>query len=122
MAHFAKLDQNNVVVDVNALHNNELLDSGTESEAKGIEFLTNWSGGYANWRQTSYNATFRKNYAGVGYTYDAIRDAFVPPQPHASWLLNEQSCQWASPVPYPTDDKAYTWHEPTVAWVEINQE
>ena len=122
MAHFARLDQNNVVVDVNAVHNNELLDNGTESEAKGIDFLTNWSGGYANWRQTSYNATFRKNYAGVGYTYDAARDAFVPPQPYASWVLDEQSCQWTAPTPMPADDKRYAWDEPTVAWVEINQE
>ena len=122
MAHFAKLDQNNVVVDVNAVHNNELLDNGTESEAKGIAFLTNWSGGYTNWRQTSYNATFRKNYAGVGYTYDAARDAFVPPQPYASWVLDEQSCQWTAPTPMPTDGKLYNWYEPTVAWVEINQE
>lgn len=122
MAHFARLDQNNVVVDVNAVHNNELLDNGTESEAKGIAFLTNWSGGYTNWRQTSYNATFRKNYAGVGYTYDAARDAFVPPQPYVSWVLDEQSCQWTAPTPMPADSKHYAWDEPTVAWVEINQE
>ena len=119
MAHFARLDQNNVVVDVNVVHNNELLQNGTESEARGIDFLTNWSGGYTNWRQTSYNATFRKNYAGVGYTYDAARDAFVPPQPYASWTLDEQSCQWAAPTPMPTDGKRYNWYEAGLAWVEI---
>lgn len=118
MAHFAKLDQNNVVIEVNVIHNNELLDNGIESEAKGIAFLTDWSGGYTNWKQTSYNATFRKNYAGVGYTYYKHLDAFVPPKYYASWLLDGQSCQWISPVAYPTDGKMYKWDESTIAWIE----
>ena len=118
MAHFAKLDQNNVVVEVNVLHNNELLENGVESETKGIAFLTDWSNGYTNWKQTSYNATFRKNYAGIEYTYDSTRDAFIPPKPFASWLLNEESCQWIPPVAYPTDGKMYQWDELTIAWVE----
>lgn len=118
MAHFARLDQSNVVVDVNAVHNNELLDNGVESEAKGISFLIDWSNGYTNWKQTSYNATFRKNYAGIGYTYDATRDAFIPPKPFTSWLLNEESCQWIPPVAYPTDGKMYYWDELTIAWVK----
>jgi hypothetical protein len=119
MAHFAKLDANNIVVDVNCLNNNELLDNGVESEAKGIEFLTNWSGGYSNWKQTSYNGNFRKNYAGVGYTYDAVRDAFIAPKPFDSWLLNEESCLWEPPASYPEDGKQYQWDESTVSWVEL---
>jgi hypothetical protein len=118
MAHFAKLDQNNIVTDVNALHNDELIYNGVESETKGVAFLTNWSGGHFNWKQTSYNSTIRKNYAGIGYTYDAIRDAFIPPKPFASWLLNEESCQWIPPVAYPTDGKMYRWDELAIAWVE----
>ena len=118
MAHFVKLNDNNTVIQGLCLHNNELLDNGVESEAKGIAFLIDWSGGYTNWKQTSYNATFRKNYAGIGYTYDATRDAFIPPKPFASWVLNEESCQWTPPVAYPTDGKMYRWDESTIAWVE----
>ena len=123
MAHFAKLDENNVVIEVNVVHNNELLDSnGQELEQKGIDFLINWSGGYTNWKQTSYNGNFRKNYAGVGYTYDASKDAFIPPKPFNSWTLNETTCLWESPVPYPspTNGKMYRWNEDVVNWVEIN--
>ena len=119
MAHFAKLDNTNTVVEVHCLHNNELLENGVESEAKGVAFLTDWSGGYTNWKQTSYNATFRKNYAGAGYTYDATRNAFIPPKTFASWLLNEESCQWIAPVAYPTDGKMYKWDESAIAWVEL---
>jgi hypothetical protein len=117
MAYFAKLDENNVVLEVHAVHNNELLVDGVESEAKGIEFLVNWSGGYTNWKQTSYNARIRKNTAGIGYTYDSTRDAFIPPQPYASWILDEQTCLWNSPVPYPDDGNRYTWDESTTSWV-----
>jgi len=120
MAHFAKLDENNVVLEVNAVHNNELLDeNGQESEAKGIEFLTTWSGGYSNWKQTSYNASIRKNYAGIGFTYDAVRDAFISPQLYPSWTLNESTCQWNPPVAYPNDGNSYTWDESTLSWVEV---
>ena len=118
MAHFVKLDDTNTVIEGLCVHNNELLDNGVENEAKGIAFLTDWSGGYINWKQTSYNATFRKNYAGIGYTYDATRDAFIPPKPFARWLLDEESCQWIAPVAYPTDGKMYRWDELTIAWVE----
>jgi hypothetical protein len=98
MAHFAKLDENNVVIDVIVIHNNELLDeSGNEIEAKGIEFLTTWSSGYTNWKQTSYNGSFRKNYATIGGTYDPSRDAFIAPKYDPSWVLNEDICQWESP-------------------------
>ena len=116
MAHFVKLDDTNTVLEVHCVHNNELLDNGVESEAKGVAFLTDWSGGYTNWKQTSYNATFRKNYAGAGFIYDATRDAFIPPQPFASWLLNEDTCQWQSPVPYPEDKKRYIWNEGNQTW------
>ena len=116
MAHFAKLDDTNTVLEVLCINNNELLVNGIEKESKGIEFLINWSGGYTNWKQTSYNATIRKNYAGVGFTYDATRDAFIPPKPFPSWLLNETSCQWAAPVAYPNDGKMYQWDESTLAW------
>ena len=119
MAHFAKLDENNVVLEMHCVHNNELLVDGVESEAKGIEFLVAWSGGYTNWKQTSYNANFRKNYAGVGYTYQADIDAFVAPKPYASWTLNANA-QWQPPVAKPTDDKMYSWNEESQAWVEVN--
>lgn len=120
MAHFAKLDDNNVVLEVNCVHNNELLINGIEVEAKGIVFLTEWSGGYTNWKQTSYNGSMRKNYAGVGYTYDSVRDAFIPPQPYASWTLNEETCQWNPPIPYPNDNKQYFWDETLKQWKTLD--
>jgi len=120
MAHFAKLNENNIVLEVHVVHNNELLDeNGQESEQKGIDFLTSWSGGYTNWKQTSYNGNFRKNYAGIGYTYDSVRDAFIPPKPFNSWTLNENTCLWESPVMYPTDGNAYSWNESTLSWDKI---
>jgi hypothetical protein len=121
MAHFAKLDENNVVIEVNAVHNNELLQDGSESESKGIEFLINWSCGYTNWKQTSYNGRIRKNYAGIGYTYDSARDAFIPPQPFPSWVLNEETCQWDAPVAMPTDGQRYTWNESTNSWDLVSE-
>ena len=123
MAHFAKLDENNIVLEVNVINNNELLDeNGEESEQKGIDFLTSWSGGYSNWKQTSYNGTIRKNYAGIGYAYDADRDAFIPPKPYNSWILNDDTCIWESPVTYPNDGKRYVWDEDNTNWVEIQDE
>lgn len=117
MAHFAKLDENNVVLEVNVV-NNDVLDPSNE-EASGVAFLTDWSGGYSNWKQTSYNNTFRKNYAGIGFTYDATRDAFIAPKPYFSWILDEDTCQWEAPTPMPTDGKIYKWNEETTSWVEI---
>lgn len=117
MAHFAQLDENNVVLQVIVVHNNELMLNGVESEAKGIVFCQTLFGG--NWIQTSYNATMRKNYAGIGFTYDKARDAFIAPQPFPSWSLNETTCQWESPTPYPTDGKYYTWNEETTSWNEV---
>jgi len=115
MAHFAKLDDNNVVLEVHGLNNNELLVDGVESEAKGIEFLVAWSGGYTNWKQTSYNRNFRKNYAGVGYTYQADIDAFVAPKPYPSWTLNADA-KWQPPVEKPVDNNFYQWNETNQAW------
>ena len=117
MAHFAKLDENNVVLEINVVDNIWLLQDGIESEAKGVQFLVDWSGGYTNWKQTSYNGKIRKNYAGIGWIYDSIRDAFIPPQPFPSWTLNEDTCLWNSPVPYPTDGQRYYWDEATTSWV-----
>jgi len=117
MAYFAKLDENNVVIQVTAVHNNELLQDGVESEAKGGQFLVDLFGENANWKQTSYNNRIRKNFAGVGYTYDQTRDAFIPPKPFASWTLNEDTCLWNAPVPFPTDGQRYNWDEATTSWV-----
>jgi hypothetical protein len=116
MAHFAELD-NNIVTRVIVIHNNELLDeNGVEQEANGIAFCQSHFG-TNNWLQTSYNAKIRKNYASIGYTYDEQRDAFIPPKPYASWLLDEETCQWVSPVSHPTDNKRYNWDENTISWV-----
>lgn len=120
MAHFAQLDENNLVLQVIVVHNNELIaPDGLESEQKGAEFCQSLFGIDTVWKQTSYNKKFRKNYASVGFTYDADLDAFVPPQPYPSWLLNTDTAQWESPVPYPTDGKRYEWNEETLSWVEM---
>ncbi len=124
MAHFAQLDENNVVTQVIVVHNNELLDNGVESEAKGISFCQSLFPGTV-WKQTSYSASMRKNYAGIGFTYDHSRDAFIAPKPFASWALNEQTCQWEAPVPMPGDvgqgepPKFYVWDEATTNWVQM---
>lgn len=122
MAHFARLDRYNTVTSVAVVNNDVLLDGDTESEDRGIVFLTLWSNGHYKWRQTSYNAKFRKNYAGVGFSYDEIRDAFIPPKPYTSWILDESTCRWVAPVAVPADGKQYVWDELTAAWVEINKE
>ena len=120
MASFAKLNDKNIVIDGIAL-DNETVDNlpFPESEPVGVAFLTEWSGGYTNWKQTSYTASFRKNYAGIGFTYDQNLDAFIPEKLYPSWLLNTNTCQWQAPVPYPNDGKAYIWNEETQSWVEI---
>jgi hypothetical protein len=121
MAHFAELNENGTVLRVIVVHNNELLDeNGNESEEKGIKFCKDHYGQETNWIQTSYNSTFRKNFAGPGYVYDNTDDAFIPPKPYNSWVLNESTCQWDAPVAMPTDaDKRYTWDETTTNWVEV---
>lgn len=114
MAHFAKLE-NNIVQQVIVVSNQDIIDeNGQESEQKGINFCFNLLGG--TWKQTSYNGKIRKNYAGIGYTYDEGRDAFIAPKPYNSWLLNEDTCLWEAPTPYPDNSKRYTWNEETLAW------
>lgn len=116
MAHFAKLDDQNTVLQVIVVHNNELLDNGVESEAKGIAFCQSLFPN-TRWVQTSYNGNIRKNYAGVGFTYDTDRDAFIAPKPYASWVLDEATCRWEAPVSYPTDGQRYVWDEATQNWM-----
>jgi len=116
MATFAKIGLNNKVIEVLSVHNNELLDSnGVEQEVNGIDFLTKLTG-WSIWVQTSYNNNFRKNHAGIGYTYDEDRDAFIAPKPYASWILNEDTCLWEAPVAYPDDDNRYNWNETNLNW------
>ena len=117
MAHFAQLE-NNIVTQVIVVSNQDILDeNGQESEQKGIDFCSNLLGG--TWKQTSYNGRIRKNYAGVGYTYDEGRDAFIAPKPYNSWLLDEDKAQWKAPIDMPTDNKRYLWNEDTLSWKEI---
>ena len=119
MAHFAQLDDDNVVLQVIVVNNSDCLDeNGNESEAVGIAFCKTILGEATRWKQTSYNGNMRFNYAGIGYTYDAGRDGFVPPQPYPSWLL-AVNCKWWAPTPMPRDDKLYRWDEPTTSWVEV---
>lgn len=121
MAHFAELDSNNVVLRVIVVANKDTADAnGNEVESIGVAFCQNLFGG--NWKQTSYNGNFRKNYAGIGYTYRADIDAFAPPQPYPSWVLNPDTAQWEAPVPMPTDGKIYSWDEATQSWAALPQE
>ncbi len=117
MAHFAELDDNNVVKQVVVVKNEELLIDGVEVESKGQEFLSNLLGG--NWIQTSINNNIRKQYASVGYTYDAVNDVFIAPQPYSSWSLDE-NFDWQPPTPMPTEGRWY-WDEATLSWVEAEQ-
>ena len=125
MAHFAEINENNIVTRVIVVNNNELLHNEQELELKGIDFCESLFG-HRNWVQTSYNGNMRYNYAGQGYTYDEDNDAFYAPQPYASWLLDEDY-KWEAPVPYPedtSDDKVYAWDEENQEWkvVEITIE
>ena len=118
MAHFAEIDGNNIVLRVIVVGDDDCKDgSGNESEAVGAAFCNRLLGGV--WKQTSYNARIRKNYAGMGFTYDEALDAFIPPQPFPSWKLNETVANWEPPVPYPTDDKLYMWSEENLSWVPV---
>jgi hypothetical protein len=137
MAHFAQIE-NNIVTQVIVIDNNNTLDEqGNESETVGIQFCTDLLGG--QWVQTSYNThsdehpqgnPFRKNYAGIGYTYDSTRDAFIALQPYPSWTINEDTCQWESPIAYPTisvDEYGnpttyYKWDEPTTSWILVPEQ
>lgn len=117
MAHFAKLDENNIVLAVHVVNNDVITVNGVESEQAGVDFLTQLHG-HASWKQTSYSGSFRKNFAGINYSYDATRDAFIPPKVFNSWTLNETTCLWEAPSAYPSDGKSYKWDEATTAWVE----
>ena len=127
MASFAKIGLNNKVIEVLSVHNNELKDSnGIEQEVNGIDFLTKLTG-WAIWKQTSYNNNFRKNHAGIGFTYDEDRDAFISPKPYNSWILNETTCQWEAPVIKPEltqeqidNESYYSWNEETKQW-DLNE-
>jgi hypothetical protein len=133
MASFAKIGLNSKVIEVLSVHNNVLKDSnGVEQEVNGIDFLTKLTG-YPVWKQTSYNThggvhssggtPFRKNHAGIGYTYDETRDAFIAPKPFNSWILNETTCLWNAPVAYPVDNDVnniYKWNEEIQNWELIN--
>ncbi len=116
MAHFAKLGPGNVVEQVIVVDNRDTADAnGVEKEYIGAAFCEKLFGG--TWKQTSYNGNKRKNYAGIGYTYDEQRDAFIPPKTYASWVLDEDKCQWKAPVDMPTDGQMYSWDEATTSWV-----
>ena len=119
MAHFA-LIKDNIVQNVIVVGNADLTDSeGNEQEHLGVEFIHSTLGPDDTWIQTSYNNNIRKNYAGVGFTYDSTRDAFIEPQPYTSWVLNESTCRWEAPTPRPDDDNIYTWDESTTSWVKV---
>jgi hypothetical protein len=118
MAHFAQLDENNIVTQVIVVANDELLLDGVESETKGVLFCKSLFGEDTRWVQTSYNGTFRKNYAGIGSTYDPIADHFFAPQPYPSWTLDDNA-RWQPPTPYPSDGKFYIWNEATLSWDEV---
>jgi hypothetical protein len=118
MAHYAQIDENNIVTQVIVIDNKDTADAnGVEKEYIGAAFCERLFGG--TWKQTSYNGNIRKNYAGIGYTYQADIDAFVPPKPYASWTLDANT-QWQPPVAMPTDGKMYSWNEETQTWVEVN--
>lgn len=124
MAHFAKVGSDNIVLEVHAVDNWNVVDGeGNEVEAAGIAWQEKVFGVQAGitWVQTSYNHTIRKNYAGIGYTWDAGRNAFYAPKPYPSWVLDEATCHWKAPTPMPTDAAAnefYTWNEGTTSWVK----
>ena len=126
MASFAKIGLNNKVIAVHSVHNNVLKDAdGVEKEDIGVDFLTKLHG-WAIWKQTSYNThggvhntggvPLRKNFAGIGMTYDEDRDAFIPKKPYNSWILNEDTCLWEAPVALPDTENKYTWNETTTTW------
>ena len=114
MAHFAQIDENNVVIQVLVVPDN--------AEDRGQDYLANDLGLGGTWVQTSYNARIRKNYAGIGFVYDTNRDAFIAPQPFDSWILNEDTCCWEAPVAYPADGVVYQWNETDKDWKAVVSE
>jgi len=139
MGYFCKLDENNFVIGVHSVRNDVFTINDIENENIAADFLNNLHNINYVWKKKYYNThggihyqadnntpsidqskAFRKNYAGIGYHYDSIRDAFIQPKPFPSWTLNEDTCLWDSPVPYPSDGKMYTWNEDILNWQEIN--
>ena len=119
MAHFAELDENNVVKRVIVVSNTDTSDAhGVEKEYIGAAFCERLLGG--TWKKTSYNGNIRKRYACVGFSYNEALDAFVPPKPYVSWVLNNTTADWDAPVAKPDDDKIYSWNESTLAWVVVS--
>ena len=120
MAHFARVDENWVVQQVIVVNNSILLnEQGIECDWLGEQFCQQLFGTHTKWIQTSYNGNKYKNFAGIGYTFDPSRHAFIPPKPFPSWVLIEESCLWEAPTSYPVDGKLYTWDEDSLSWVEI---
>ena len=115
MAHFAKLGVGNIIETVHVVSN----DIATTEQA-GVDFLNNLYNSRDVWKQTSYNGNIRKNFAGVGYTYDQSRDAFIAPKPFNSWILNETTCQWEAPVALPDTENRYNWNETNQTW-DLNE-
>ena len=122
MAHFAQIDENGTVLQVIVVPNHKCInDQGQEDEAVGVAFCQSLIP-FTNWVQTSYNGNIRGRYAGIGFTYDANRDAFLPPQPYPSWLLNEETLDWYPPTPRPdtvTEGYYLNWNEETTSWEEL---
>jgi hypothetical protein len=117
MAYFAKLGTGNIIENIISINNSVITDSnGIEQEQLGVDFINKLYNTRDVWKQTSYNNNFRKNYAGIGYSYDQSRDAFIAPKPFNSWILNENTCKWESPIPYPTDGSLYNWNETSKTW------
>jgi hypothetical protein len=117
MAYFAKLGTGNIIENIISINNSVITDSnGIEQEQLGVDFINKLYNTRDVWKQTSYNNNFRKNYAGIGYSYDQSRDAFIAPKPFNSWILNEDTCKWESPIPYPTDGGLYNWNETSKTW------
>jgi hypothetical protein len=121
MAHFAQLDQNNVVKQIVVIRNEDILDeNGVEKEAIGIHILKTLYGPNTVWKQTSYNNSIRSKYAEIGGTYSPEYDIFIARQPYPSWILNTQTHSWVPPIPAPVDGKPYIWNEATQSWSEIS--
>jgi len=131
MAYFAKIGLNSKVIEVHSVHSDVLKDAhGVEQEVNGVDFLTKLTG-WSIWKQTSFHTQggvhklggipFRKNHAGIGFTYDEDRDAFITLKNHPSWILNEETCHWDPPVAYPDDGKRYNWNESTKSWDEAQE-
>jgi len=117
MAHFAELNQDNIVQRVIVVNNEVITNNNNEEEESlGIDFCKSLFGNETSWAQTSYNGSFRKRFAAKGYTFDITRNAFIPPKPFESWVLNENTCSWEAPVSKPNDGQEYKWNEETQQW------